>query len=473
MPPEGIKNGQENPPESWKYIFNLSGAVFRRIPVNLALFSIFQAQNAIMDLLTILRALFGISVLLGICYAMSDHRKRIDWKLVASGMVLQLVIAIAMLKVPFLRVIFEAVANFFVLMINSAGQSAKFLFGDLANGSPFGFAFLVLPTIIFFSALSSVLYYYGILQRIVYGFAWVMNRTMRLSGAESLAAAANVFIGQTEAPLVVKPYLEKMTRSEIMCLMTGGFATIAGGVFGAYVAMLGGDSLESQRYFGLHLLTASVISAPAAIVAAKMIMPETEPEKVSSKIQISRDQAGANALDAISRGTTDGLKLAVNVGAMLLAFMAFIYLFNHFFDWIGAITHLNETIKNATNGSYSGLSIQYMLGMICAPIAWLIGVPAQDMVAVGQLIGEKTALNEFVAYSSLAQMKDTLAPASVVIATYALCGFSNFASIGIQIGGVGSIAPGQRQNLISLGLRAMIGGTIACLLTAAIARLLV
>ena len=426
-----------------------------------------------MDVLSILRGVLGLVVLLSICYALSLNRSKIDWRLVASGAVMQLVIALALLKIPFVSGLFSGVANFFVLMINSAGQAAKFLFGDLANGSPFGFAFLVLPTIIFFSALSSLLYYYGILQRIVYVFAWIMSKTMRLSGAESLAAAANVFIGQTEAPLVVKPYLENMTRSEIMCLMTGGFATIAGGVFGAYVAMLGGDDLESQRFFGLHLLTASIISAPAAIVAAKIIMPEIEPDKVSSKIQITRDQAGANALDAISRGTTDGLKLAVNVGDMLLAFMAFIYLFNHFLDWVGAVTNLNETIKNATSGTYTALSIQYLLGMICAPIAWLIGVPAQDMVAVGQLIGEKTALNEFVAYTSLANMKATLAPASVIIATYALCGFSNFASIGIQIGGVGSIAPGQRKNLIELGLRAMIAGTIACLMTAAIARMII
>lgn len=424
-------------------------------------------------MMSVLRGLLGIVALLGICFFLSMDKKKIDWRLVGTGIIMQLLIALAMIKIPFLRGMFEGVANFFVLMINSAGQSAKFLFGDLANGSPFGFAFLVLPTIIFFSALSSLLYYYGILQKIVFGFAWLMQRTMRLSGAESLAAAANVFIGQTEAPLVVKPYLEKMTKSEIMCLMTGGFATIAGGVFGAYVSMLGGDSLESQRYFGLHLLTASIISAPAAIVAAKIILPEAEPDKISSKVTITRDEAGANALDAISRGTTDGLKLAVNVGAMLLAFMAFIYLFNHFLDWFGNLISLNDVIKNATGGRYTSLSIQYILGMVCAPIAWLIGVPGQDMVAVGQLIGEKTALNEFVAYTSLAGMKDTLAPASVIIATYALCGFSNFASIGIQIGGVGSIAPGQRHNLIKLGFRAMIGGTIACLLTAAIARMIV
>jgi len=426
-----------------------------------------------MDIISILRGLLGMVVLLGICYAMSLNRKKIDWRLVITGTLLQLVIAIAMLKIAFLRGLFEAAANFFVLMVNSSTEAARFLFGDLANGTPFGFAFLILPTIIFFSALSSVLYYFGILQKIVQVFAWVMTRTMRLSGAESFAAAANIFLGQTEAPLAVKPYLEKMTRSEIMCLMVGGFATIAGGVFGAYVAMLGGDSLESQRYFGLHLLTASIIAAPAAIVAAKIVLPETESENVSSKFIIPRNEAGDNPLDAISRGTTDGLKLAVNVGAMLLTFMAFIYLINHFLDWVGAITHLNEVIKNATHGSYNGLSMQYLLGMLCAPLAWIIGVPAQDMLAVGQLIGEKTALNEFVAYNSLAQMKSTLAPASVLIATYALCGFSNFASIGIQIGGVGSLAPNQRQNLIQLGMRAMIAGTMATLMTAAIARMII
>lgn len=426
-----------------------------------------------MDIISILRGLLGVVVLLGICYAMSLNRKAIDWRLVISGMILQLLIAVAMLKISFLRGLFEGVANIFVLMVNSSTEASRFLFGDLANGTPFGFAFLILPTIVFFSALSSVLYYFGILQKIVQVFAWLMNKTMRLSGAESFAAAANIFLGQTEAPLAVKPYLEKMTRSEIMCLMVGGFATIAGGVFGAYVAMLGGDDLESQRYFGLHLLTASIIAAPAAIVAAKIIIPETESENVSSKFTIPRDAAGDNALDAISRGTTDGLKLAVNVGAMLLTFMAFIFLINYFLDWVGAFTHLNDVISSSTNGAYKGLSMQYLLGMVCAPIAWIIGVPGQDMLAVGQLIGEKTALNEFVAYSSLAKMKETLAPASVIIATYALCGFSNFASIGIQIGGVGSLAPNQRATLIQLGMRAMIAGTIATLLTAAIARMIV
>jgi len=361
-------------------------------------------------------------------------------------------------------------------MIGSVETSARFLFGDLAvAGSPYGFAFYVLPTIVFFSALSSLLYYLGILQKVVYGFAWVMSKTMRLSGAESLAAAANVFIGQTEAPLVVKPYLEKMTKSEIMCLMTGGFATIAGGVFGAYMAMLGGDDAASQQKFGMHLLTASIISAPAAIVAAKILFPETDPDAVDKEINIPKEEAGSNLLDAISTGTTEGLKLAVNVGAMLLAFMAFIYLSNEVLERFGSLTNLNAYVESASDGTYKALSLQYILGFIFAPIAWLVGIPSQDIVAVGQLLGEKTILNEFVAYFSLTELiaNDVLSEKSIIISTYALCGFANFASIGIQIGGIGSIAPGQRGTLTKFGFKALIGGTVATLMTGAIAGMLV
>lgn len=271
----------------------------------------------------IVRGVIGIVSMIAICYLCSSDKKSISWRLVLTGVALQLVLAIGLIKIPFVRSIFQLIVDFFVLMISSVETSAKFLFGDLAvAGSPYGFAFYVLPTIVFFSALSSLLYYLGFLQKVVYGFAWVMSKTMKLSGAESLAAAANVFIGQTEAPLVVKPYLEKMTKSEIMCLMTGGFATIAGGVFGAYMAMLGGESEASRQLFGMHLLTASIISAPAAIVAAKIIFPETDPDAVDRNIDVPKDEAGSNFLDAISTGTTEGLKLAVNVGAMLLAFMA-------------------------------------------------------------------------------------------------------------------------------------------------------
>lgn len=430
-----------------------------------------------MDLMhDILRGLLGLIVLTGICYLLSISRSSVNWRLVSIGMLLQIVLAFLMLKVPFVRAFFKLIVDFFVLMIDATEQSARFLFGNLADpGQPFGFAFYVLPTIVFFSALSSLLYYLGILQKVVLAFAWVMNRTMQLSGAESLAAAANVFVGQTEAPLVVKPYLEQMTKSEINCLMTGGMATIAGGVFGAYMAMLGGDTLEGKQLFGMHLLTASIISAPAAIVAAKILFPETEPDKIDKNIHIPRTQAGSNILDAISVGTTDGVRLAVNVGAMLLAFMAFIYLGNSLFFAFGQWTNLNEIITEKTHGTYDGLTLQYIFGILFSPLAWLLGVPGNDVIAVGQMLGEKTILNEFFAYVTLTDMKNggEISMKSIIISTYALCGFANFASIGIQIGGIGAIAPGQRTNLSQLGVRALIGGTIACLFTATIAGVLV
>ena len=421
------------------------------------------------------RGLLGIISMLGICYLLSSDKRSIDWRLVGIGMLLQIILALLLLKVPLAGVIFGKIVDFFVIMIRSSEQSAKFLFGDLAIPGKFGFAFAVLPTIVFFSALSSILYYMGILQKVVYGFAWLMKKTMRLTGAESLAAAANVFIGQTEAPLVVKPYLEKMTKSEIMCLMTGGMATIAGGVFGAYLSMLGGGDDVQMQKFGIHLLTASIISAPAAIVAAKIIFPETDKNVDKAPLQIPSSQAGSNFLDALSRGTTDGLKLAVNVGAMLLAFMAFIYLINALLGYAGQIGGINDIIAEASNGTYEGLSLEYLFGFIFAPIAFLIGTPFEDLIPMGQMLGEKTILNEFVAYASLSgyQAAGVLSEKTVIIATYALCGFANFASIGIQIGGIGSIAPGQRENLTKFGIKALIGGTVACLLTAAIAGILV
>jgi len=388
---------------------------------------------------------------------------------------LQILLAIGLLHVGFIQTFFGWIVDGFVVVIQSAEKASAFLFGSLATDFKFGFAFKVLPTIVFFSALSSILYYLGILQKVVWGFAWIMNKTMRLTGAESLAAAANVFIGQTEAPLVVKPYLESMSKSEINSLMTGGMATIAGGVFGAYMQMLGGDSPESQAEFGMHLLTASIISAPAALVAAKIILP-AQKGQLDKELNVSKEQAGSNFLDALARGTTDGLKLAVNVGVMLLAFMAMIYLTNSFLSWIGEFSYggnmsLNGKIASITANAFDTLSLQYLLGMAFSPIAWLIGVPSDDLLMIGQCLGEKTILNEFVAYDSLAKYKTAgvLADKSVMIATYALCGFANFASIGIQIGGISAIAPGQRENLVKLGFKALIGGTIATLLTGAIA----
>lgn len=423
----------------------------------------------------LLRGIIGIVALLGICVLFSTDRKNIDWKLVGIGMALQIVLAIGLLQVEFIQMFFQYIVDFFVIMINSSDKAANWMFGDLTSFK-YGFAFKVLPTIVFFSALSSMLYYLGILQKIVWAFAWVMNKTMKLTGAESLAAAANVFIGQTEAPLVVKPYLEGMSKSEVNSLMTGGMATIAGGVFGAYMQILGGDDPEQLAIFGLHLLTASIISAPAALVAAKIIVPARKDVDLDKDLKVSKDQVGENFLDALAKGTTDGLKLAVNVGVMLLAFTAMIYLFNELLLRIGQISlfgseTLNAVIASATGGVYEVFSLQYLMGLLFSPVAWLVGVPNGDLMLVGQTLGEKTILNEFFAYETLGKYKasEVLSPKSVIIATYALCGFANFASIGIQIGGISAIAPGQRKNLINLGVKALIGGTIATLLTAAIA----
>lgn len=417
-----------------------------------------------------LRGIIGVVGLLGICFLLSTDRKKINWQLVIIGVVLQVSLAYLMLEVPFVRAIFRKIVDFFVVVIGGSDKASQFLFGELAIPGKYGFAFFVLPTIVFFSALSSLLYYMGILQKVVYFFAWIMQKTMKLSGAESLAAAANIFIGQTEAPLVVKPYLENMTKSEIMTLMTGGMATIAGGVFGAYMAMLGGDSIEGRQIFGMHLLTASIISAPASIVAAKLLFPETEPEKINTELKIPKDSLGSNFLDALSTGTADGLKLALNVGAMLLAFMAMIYLLNDLMLSLGGLLGINDNISQMSGGAFEGLSMQFIFGFLFAPIAWLIGIPSDEILQVGQLLGEKTILNEFVAYASLTEYmaNATLSDRSILLSTYALLGFANFASIGIQIGGIGSIAPGQRKTLTSLGFKALIGGTVASLLTAAI-----
>jgi len=432
-----------------------------------------------MELLTtILRATLGMAVLIGTGYLLSSQKKSIPWKTIFLGIILQFVLAILVLKVPFINKAFDYAAGFFQVILKYSEEGATFLFGNLVTDTKsFGyiFAFQVLPTIIFFSAVSSILYYFGILQKIIYVLAILMKKTLGVSGPESLAAAANIFVGQTEAPLVVKPYISKFSRSELMCLMTGGMATIAGGVFAAYVGFLGGDDPAQQLFFAKHLLTASIISAPAAIVAAKLIVPETIEKGSESDLEVTEDN-GNNLLDAISRGTTDGLKLAINVGAMLLVFTALVYMLNDFIlefpgKWLG----VNDYIKSSTAGRFQGLTFTYLLGLLFAPIAWLLGTPTQDIVIVGQLLGQKTVINEFVAYSDLGLLRDKgilLDPKSLIIVTYALCGFSNFASIGIQIGGISALAPNKRQELTELGLKAMIGGTIACFMTAIIASVL-
>ena len=469
-----------------------------------------KTQTETMELAVgIFRGTLGIAALIGICYLLSNNRKAIDWGLVIKGLLIQFGLALALLNISFLRFIFKIVSDFFVQILKFTEAGATFLFAGLMDPSQsFGyvFAFQVLPTIVFFAAFSAVLYYLGILQRIIFGFAWLMKKVMGLSGSESLAAAANVFIGQTEAPLVVKPYLEKMTRSEMLCLMTGGMATIAGGVFAAYVGFLGesfavlpditGMTEEagkiaveaakdaSKNLFAQHLLLASIISAPAAIVAAKILYPQDEPENVNQDFMVPKDKIGSNLLEAIAIGTTDGLRLAVNVGAMLLVFTALIAMVNYFLFNIGYYTPLNGWVTEfalylQANGfqiqpsAMEGLNLEFLLGCLFAPIAWLLGVPSSDIFLVGQLLGQKTAINEFFAYAELGKFTKVLEIKSLIIATYALCGFANFASIGIQIGGIGAIAPGQKTTVAEFGIKALIGGTVACFITAAIAGMIV
>jgi CNT family concentrative nucleoside transporter len=426
-----------------------------------------------MNIESVLRGLLGIATLIAVCYLFSNNRKAINWKLVGIGLLLQLVFALGVLKVPFIARGFDVISSFFVVILSFTKAGSQFLLGDLVNpGGSAGFVFLfqILPTIIFFSALTSLLFYLGILQKIVFVFAWVMNKTMKLSGSESLAAAGNIFLGQTEAPLLIKPYIAGMTRSELLCLMAGGMATIAGGVLAAYVGFLGGDDPVMQLYYAKHLLAASVMSAPAAVVAAKILLPETE--AFEEKLELSKEKIGKNALEAISNGTVDGVKLAVNVGAMLLVFIAFIAMFNYLIkDLIAENIGLNTWVKDVTGGKFDGFTLQFIIGYMCAPLSWLMGVCKEDMVLVGQLLGEKTILNEFVAYTTLGGMKTANIfheQKSVIMATYILCGFANFASIGIQIGGIGALAPDRRTDLSELGIKALIGGTVASLFTAVI-----
>ena len=430
------------------------------------------------DLASMGRGLLGLSVLLALTFFMSAKRKSIDWALVFKGLVIQFIFALAILKVSFIRNGFDWLSERFVTLLGFTEVGAQFLFGELINETSslgYIFAFKVLPTVIFFSALTSLLFYYGIMQKVVYAFAWVMKRTMNLSGAESLAAAGNIFLGQTESPLLIKPYLNKMTRSELLCIMSGGMATIAGGVLAAYIGFLGGDDIVQRTFFAKHLLAASVMSAPAAVVAAKILMPETK--EVNKDMRIGSHNIGDNALEAITNGTTDGLKLAVNVGAMLLVFIAIVAMINSFLsDFIGDITGLNIWVQEFTNGQYTGFSMEFILGYTLAPITWLMGVANEDIFLVGQLLGEKTILNEFVAYVSLGDLMAEgkfSSEKSIIIATYILCGFSNFASIGIQIGGIGSLAPSRRGDLSRLGFRALIGGTMASLFTAVIVGMLI
>ncbi|MFC4096539.1 NupC/NupG family nucleoside CNT transporter [Euzebyella saccharophila] len=420
------------------------------------------------------RGILGMAVLLIIAFVFSANRKAINWKTVGIGLGLQLLIAVGVLKVSWVQQVFEAIGEIFISILGFTRAGSKFLFeGLVVDTNTFGyiFAFQVLPTIIFFSALTSLLFYLGVIQKVVRVMAWLLSKSLGISGPESLSVAGNIFLGQTEAPLLIKAYLEKMNRSEILLVMIGGMATVAGAVLAAYIGFLGGEDEALQLVFAKHLLAASVMAAPGAIVISKMLYPQTE--EVNTEVEVSSEKIGSNMLDAIANGTTEGLKLAVNVGAMLLVFVALIAMINGILDWTGDLTTLNEWVANHT--AYDKLSLEAILGTIFAPLMWLIGVNNEDVMLMGQLLGIKLAASEFVGYIQLAELKDLTTGAnltynkSVIMATYMLCGFANFASIGIQIGGIGSLAPGQRKTLSEFGMRAVLGGSIASLLSATIA----
>lgn len=434
----------------------------------------------------LIRGVFGVVVLIGLAWLASSNRRQINWKLVGIGIGLQVVFALLVLKTAPGRWLFELLGSGFAAILGHTQAGSDFLFGPLAQppgaaGSiGFVFATQILPTIVFFASLMGLLYYLGLVQPLVRAMGKFMAKTLGISGAESLSAAANVFVGQTEAPLVVKPYVDGLTQSELMTLMVGGMATIAGGVLAAYVTFLGGESTAEQALFAGHLLSASIMSAPAAIVMAKILVPETGTPETIGVATMDVPITDANALEAAAGGAADGLKLALNVGAMLLAFLALLSFANAILGWIGHPNlfgfrpwNLNALVASASGGQFDSLSLEAIFGYLFAPLAWSIGVEAADMLQFGRLLGEKVAVNELVAYASLAELKGIVSDRTIVIGTYALCGFANFSSIAIQIGGIGGIAPGRRSDIAALGVKSVIGGALASWMTATIAGVLV
>ena len=425
----------------------------------------------------VLRGLLGMLALLFIAFLASSNRKAINWKTVGIGLGAQLILAYGILKVAFVQSFFDIVGKLFTKILEFTRAGSEFLLGGMMDIKSFGFIFLfqVLPTIIFFSALTSLLFYLGIIQKVVKVLAIALTKLLKISGAESLSVAGNIFLGQTEAPLLIKAYLDKMNKSEILLVMVGGMATVAGGVLAAYIGFLGGGDKVMEAEFARHLLAASVMAAPGAIVISKILCPQTE--NITTNVEVSKEKIGSNILDAIATGTTEGLKLAANVAAMLLVFISFIAMLNYMLGAFGSYTGLNTFI--AANTPYEQFSLETILGIIFAPLMWLIGVAKEDMMLMGQLLGIKLAASEFVGYIQLAELKDMTNSIhftyqkSIIMATYMLCGFANFASIGIQIGGIGSLAPGQRKTLSEFGLKAVIGGSIASLLSATIAGMII
>lgn len=468
------------------------------------------------------RGLLGMLSVILIAFIFSSNRRAINWKVVIIGLAIQVLLAIGVLTVPVVQTFFEFVSKIFVQVLSFTNAGSEFLLGNLMDTESFGyiFAFQVLPTIIFFSALTSVLFYLGIIQKIVYALAWVMTKAMRLSGAESLSVAGNIFLGQTESPLMIKAYLEKMTKSEILLVMLGGMATLAGGVLAAYISFLGNGDQVQELLFAKHLLAASIMAAPGAVVVSKILVPQTE--KINQEISINQEKLGSNFLEAMSNGTTEGFKLAANVAAMLLVFVSFIAMFNFIVEQVGGwspfifvifiITtvfiifkikkfaikatgilgllllfiivfnylwswpmenaiSINSYIAELTDGAHQVISLEFILGYTFAPLMWLLGVATEDITLVGRLLGEKIIMSEFIGYVSLSELKEAGAFThykSIIMATYMLAGFANFASIGIQIGGIGSLAPGKKTLLSQYGMKALLGGTLASLMSATI-----
>jgi len=429
--------------------------------------------NAGISLVSLIRGALGMSVLIGIAYALSNNRKQIAWKTVGLGLLIQIVIAIGVLKINLIKISFETLGNFFIKILEFTGAGTQMLLGEFGNIETYGFIFVfqALPVIVFFSALSSILYYFGVIQKLVGFLAWGLTKLFRISGSESLSVAGNIFLGQTEAPLLIKAYLEKMNRSELFLVMVGGMATVAGSVLGAYIGFLGGDDPVQRLEFAKSLLAASVMAAPGAVVIAKIMYPQTE--EIKTDIEISHDKIGENFLSAISIGTGEGIRMAVNVAAMLLVFIALIALVNSIFSGLGDVLGLNAWV--AQNTPYEAFTIEFLLGYLFAPLMWLVGVAKEDMALMGQLLGIKIVASEFVGYTQLVDLKNASSALhfsyqkSVVMATYMLCGFANFASIGIQVGGIGIIAPKIRKTLTELGFKAMIAGSIVSLMSATIA----
>ena len=438
-------------------------------------------QSSGFSIETLFRGIIGMAFLIFISFLLSNNKKAINWKATSFGLLIQLILAVGVLKISWVQSIFEFAGKIFIKILDFTMEGTTFLFAKLGSTPPVmddtfsTFIVVILPTVIFFSALTSVLFYFGIIQKVVKVMALLLSKLLGISGPESLSVAGNIFLGQTESPLMIKPYLEGMTKSEILLVMIGGMATVAGGVLAAYIGFLGGEDPELKVFYAKHLLTASVMAAPGAIVISKILYPETE--NIDTNINVSQEKIGTNFLDAISNGTTEGLKLAANIAGMLLVFLAFIAMGNYMLETFGNLVQINEWINN--NTVYETLSIEFVLGYLLAPLMWLIGVATEDITLMGQLLGIKIVASEFIGYIQLAELKQASNlihlnyQKSIIIATYMLCGFANFASIGIQIGGIGSLAPGQRKNLSKFGFKALIGGTIASLLSATIAGMII